>query len=105
MARFIDADDLSRRMYHEAFEVDSDMQKWDSGCWIRYKVFENCIAETPTANVRENKHGEWIEDKRGVFMCSECNNGFINQPTLMGKPMFKWCPCCGAEMTEVDHGN
>lgn len=30
-------------MYHEAFEVDTDMQKWDGGCWIRYKMFENCV--------------------------------------------------------------
>lgn len=32
-------------MYHEAFETDSDMQKWDSGCWIRYKMFENVLAQ------------------------------------------------------------
>ena len=37
----IDRDELSAAMYHEAFETDSKMQKWDSGCWIRYKMFEN----------------------------------------------------------------
>jgi len=36
----IDIDKLSDAMYHEAFETDSDWQKWDSGCWIRYKLFE-----------------------------------------------------------------
>lgn len=36
----IDIDKLSDAMYHEAFETDSAMQKWDSGCWIRYKMFE-----------------------------------------------------------------
>lgn len=36
----IDMDEFSRAMYHEAFEVDSKMQKWESGCWIRYKMFE-----------------------------------------------------------------
>ena len=41
--RLIDANKLEAMMYHEAFEKDSDMQKWDSGCWIRYKVFENCM--------------------------------------------------------------
>lgn len=41
--RLIDANKLEAMMYHEAFETDSDMQKWDSGCWIRYKVFENCM--------------------------------------------------------------
>ena len=38
--RLIDADALGNRMYHESFEKDSDLQKWDSGCWIRYKLFE-----------------------------------------------------------------
>ena len=38
--RLIDADALENRMYHESFEKDSDLQKWDSGCWIRYKLFE-----------------------------------------------------------------
>lgn len=36
----IDRDELSAAMYHEAFETDSKMQKWDSGCWIRYALFE-----------------------------------------------------------------
>ena len=46
--RLIDADELKAYMYHEAFETDTDMQKWDSGCWIRYKMFENQIEKAPT---------------------------------------------------------
>lgn len=46
--RLIDADALNERMYHDAFETDSDMQKWDSGCWIRYKLFEQAIEDAPT---------------------------------------------------------
>lgn len=46
--RLIDADRLNDAMYHEAFETDSKMQKWDSGCWIRYKMFENHLDEAPT---------------------------------------------------------
>ena len=46
--RLIDADKLDRIMFHKAFETDSDMQKWDSGCWIRYKMFENSMKEVPT---------------------------------------------------------
>lgn len=41
--RLIDADELNWKMYHDAFETDTDMQKWDGGCWIRYKMFENAI--------------------------------------------------------------
>lgn len=39
--RLVDVDELSKKMYHDAFESDTDLQKWDSGCWIRYKLFEN----------------------------------------------------------------
>ena len=60
MPRYIDADTLNEKMYHEAFEEDSDMQKWDDGCWIRYKMFENAIASVPTADVVE------------VVRCKDC---------------------------------
>lgn len=46
--RLIDADALRARMYHEAFETDSDMQRWESGCWIRYKLFERTEEAAPT---------------------------------------------------------
>lgn len=46
--RLIDGDALRQAMYHEAFETDSSMQKWDSGCWIRYKMFEQLEEAAPT---------------------------------------------------------
>lgn len=45
--KLIDAHALRRAMYHEAFETDSPMQKWDGGCWIRYKMFERAIDAAP----------------------------------------------------------
>ena len=45
--RLADLDDLSARMYHETFNTDTPLQRWDSGCWIRYKMFENCRDSTP----------------------------------------------------------
>ena len=48
MTRYIDVDNLSKEMYEEAFEKDSDLQRWDSGCWIRYKLFENVLDAQPT---------------------------------------------------------
>lgn len=54
--RLIDADALNDAMYHEAFETDSEMQKWDSGCWIRYKMFENAISDTPTIETKQIKY-------------------------------------------------
>lgn len=47
--RLIDADDFGNRMYHEVFEKDSEDQRWDSGCWMRYKLFERVLREQPAA--------------------------------------------------------
>lgn len=60
MSRLIDADELSKYMYHEAFETDTYMQKWDSGCWIRYKMFENAIDNAQTVDAVE------------VVRCKDC---------------------------------
>lgn len=40
-------DEVLRAMYHQCFECDNDenMQKWDSGNWFRYKLFENVIEQ------------------------------------------------------------
>ena len=81
--RLIDADDFGNRMYHEVFEKYTDMQKWDSGCWMRYKLFENVLREQPTIDpaphwipVTERtptEDGEYIttvEDGEGIFTTS-----------------------------------
>lgn len=60
MSRLIDADALRKRMYRDAFETDTDMQMWDSGCWIRYKMFENAVNDAPTIDAVE------------VVRCGEC---------------------------------
>lgn len=91
MPRLIDADALEARMYHDAFEVDSDMQRWDGGCWIRYKMFENAIKDVPT--IEERKKGKWIDEHD--MTCSVC--GFeCDDPYYLGDANY--CPNCGARM-------
>ncbi len=51
MSRFIDADAFKWEMYQAAFESDTDLQRWDSGCWIRYKLFEEILNKQQTADV------------------------------------------------------
>lgn len=93
MARLIYADKLEKEMYHEAFETDSDMQKWESGCWIRYKMFENCIDRQPTVDAVEVVHGRWIslEPEIGLYGCSECEHKILRSEC-------NYCPNCGAKM-------
>lgn len=54
--RLIDAVALKVGMYHEVFETDSKLQRWDSGCWVRYKMFENHMDNAPTIIEAEELH-------------------------------------------------
>lgn len=56
----INKEKLESEMYHNAFEIDTDLQKWDRGCWIRYKMFENVIEKQPTV------------DAEPVVRCKDC---------------------------------
>lgn len=62
MSSYIKVDLLKERMYHEAFEKTTDMQRWDSGCWIRYKMFEIVLASVPTVDVVEQKELDAITE-------------------------------------------
>lgn len=48
--RMIDVDALDEAMYHKSFETDDGRQKWYSGLWIRYKIYEEASREVPTVN-------------------------------------------------------
>ena len=54
--RLIDADALGNRLYHEVFEKDSEDQRWDSGCWMRYRLFEKVLREQPAIEQPEIIH-------------------------------------------------
>lgn len=45
--------EIEKAMYHQCFECDNDeqLQKWDSGNWFRYKLFENVMEQ-----LKENKN-------------------------------------------------
>lgn len=94
--RLIDADALRETMYHEAFETDTDMQKWDSGCWIRYKMFEDALKDAPTIEAEPTRHGKWIDVKgsngKDYRKCSEC----LHTQDITG--LLNYCPICGAKM-------
>ena len=103
--RLIDADALGNRLYHEVFEKDSEDQRWDSGCWMRYRLFEKVLREQPTVAQPERKRGKWIRQDRqdnkgkplyGWYQCSECG-------AFIGSNEANFCSECGADMREDDH--
>ena len=118
--RLIDADKLKNELYHEAFETDSDMQKWDGGCWIRYKMFEKAIESAPTiqgfstieskpytcemVTVRVVKHGKWLWRNELTYCCSECKHNISGQEYELEPEAYKYCSCCGAKMNGEENG-
>ena len=39
--------EVEEAMYHQCFECDNDeeLQKWEGGNWLRYKLFENVMEQ------------------------------------------------------------
>ena len=78
--RIIDVDAFDNKMYHEAFENDASynesnpMAKWDSGLWIRYKMFEKAIADAPTI---ETKRIKYFDEEEKVWKIGEV---IVEQP-------------------------
>ncbi len=88
--RLINANELEASMYHEAFETDTDMQKWDSGCWIRYKMFENQIEKMPTVDAIPVK---WIVDwltKQHVPATHTCDDYYAVEMMLEDWENNEW---------------
>lgn len=67
-----------------------------------YRVQMNSSGMPNFATAEEIPQGEWIPSDTDGFVCSVCKNGYRNQPTLMGRPMFEYCPVCGARMKGAD---
>jgi len=94
MTEYISRETLRDLMYTEAFERDTGLQRWDSGLWIRYKLFENCLEAIPAADVVEVRHGRWEHLNWGFDYdrCTEC--GYEHRYS----DVFNYCPSCGAKM-------
>lgn len=82
MGRLIDADVLKK-----------DLTRFYDGEVVARKL----IDEQPTVDAVPVIHGRWEWDGE-AFVCSACGSGYEGQPTMMGEPMFEFCPVCGADM-------
>ena len=103
MDKYISADKLRAMMYHGAFEEDSDLQRWDSGCWIRYKMFKNALEQIEPADVQEVRHGRWIRSKLPITGAIEHKCSVCETPYYMAFAMkMNYCPNCGSRMDEVE---
>ena len=91
MSRYIDAEKLMA-------EFDKCLwgKEWDKA------LARVCVANTPTADVQEVRHGKW-EDTGDGYLCSECGM-FLDTYLWVTRHYdifhngFNYCPDCGARM-------
>ena len=58
---------------------------------IASKEVIDIIQNMPSADVRENKHGEWVYQSDTLFACTNCGEKMVRN-------VFPFCPWCGADM-------
>ena len=73
--------------------------QWSNGFNTALTAVGIGLEKLPSA---DRPSGEWFKDDEGSFICSACGSGYKDQPTIMGRPMFEYCPSCGAKMKGAD---
>ena len=108
MSRYIDADKLQLYLNDYALQVvpsehdDAKTRKWNEIVYMTIDTCMKAVDEQPTADVRENVKGEWIEKKPMNF--GKCVNGLgsIFKCSVCGEEISccttNYCPNCGADM-------
>lgn len=80
------------------------LRYFESGALLFQPDVRKIIESMPTIEGEPVRHGRWLECDSFYyelwFKCSVCGNS-ETMPTRMYKPIWKYCPNCGARM-EVD---
>ena len=82
MPRYIDADEFVKRVIQYPRQST--------------KTIGLALADTPTADVQEVKHGKWIENTEyfpTTYTCPFCDYKIYRETT-------DFCPSCGADLRE-----
>ena len=96
MARYVNADKLLEYLEKEA--ESEDVKYSFIGAGVQATINE--IKKFPLEDVKPVVHAHWYRNWVDVPVCSNCKFGWDSQPELDGKPLFKYCPDCGAKMDE-----
>lgn len=85
-----------------------DMRKYPLPDELKKNVAENILKDVPSVDTVPVRHGQWVGESDGyadgypvydIWSCSCCGTYFDEWDE---KPTWKYCPNCGAKMTEVD---
>ena len=85
MSRYIDADKLREEWLQDAEYNAND--------------FLDSIDNQPDANVVPVVHARWEYDMDGIYKCLNCF-AETKVPDRMNRPIYEYCPYCGAKMDE-----
>ena len=85
MARYIDADAFEAFGY----EMNGGSYDFKDGFDEGVQFVLECIDDVPTADVRENVKGEWVNNMNGTYKCSICG---------IKHSRSNFCPNCGSDM-------
>ena len=93
--RLIDANELMSNIHFYDEQQKNDV-------W-RTSDIEALLAEQPTVDAVEVKHGEWtvIEDDWNmdtIYQCSVCKEEFVTIDGTPAENLWNYCPNCGAKM-------
>ena len=83
--RLIDADEVYKVLtdyYHQRTE-------------IQHKALKEAIERVPTVEAEPIRHGHWLLDKHGNWVCEFCGNA----PYHSDMYNMNYCPNCGARLT------
>lgn len=84
---------MRRCVYADKFKSDiKDVAEINGGSFTEFEVL-GILSGQPTADVRENVRGEWIDAQYPFSKCSICDCYF---DTANNEANF--CPNCGAQM-------
>lgn len=90
-------DDLISRQAAIAHAISGLTREFEGEKWIRVSEVRESLQTMPSAE----RHGRWekVDDNpyEYVAACSVCRNE-VKQPTCMLKPIYSYCPICGALM-------
>ena len=96
MSRYIDADALIFKLKTQDYSCAPDtLEDWTPEDMTKCEIAD--IEHAPTADVRENVHGEWLDHQNGRWIYAKCSIcGTIHDTKT------NFCPNCGAEMRDRD---
>ncbi len=106
MNRYIDAEAFYEALYKETADYSElEQRSGEDYSWLWRKAFYRVFNSFPTADVVEVRRGRWkpfdLTWGRSVYVCTFCGEA-LEVPTECGKPMYEFCPCCGAKMVNED---